>query len=432
MHKEQFQLTPSKSACDRFIPNRTTQVDVLSDVPTDNPSPFNNYKCKSLLGMTPTEYNARRRLSFSTPVEKTQHTSMSLFKRLTGVEGRKKASIVSSSVLDVPGLPDDFYSSLLTWSCIDRFFVATEASESGSYQIASALAENSKNRKVNLFDPVQETPGALAALEDNKVISGWGDGVLRLFHLDHSTRPYLSMACSESKINAITVIDPQTCVTGNNNGNVSLVDFRVFASSIEVSNDRARQITGVAFSGGHYLATGSNNYEVKLWDLRYLKSGAVHTFTMHNAGVKALAFKPGSEQYLISGGGSSCRKLFMLNTHTGTSVSSVDTGSQVSGVHWFNNDPRYICTSHGYGGPVVNLWNVSHQNFELDSELRLPPFANDRALHLAGSSKTNDFAVVTSSQTLRFFKPTGLKSPVAEQQNNTGLPQMLSCGPVIR
>jgi len=453
----EFDLTPitaptrdihSTSMGDRFIPNRSCDsyyelAELNHTTQPLNQTPYANALHKAMFGMSSQEYSARKVLSFYSVSKKPQENNLNLFHSSQPINlkavYREKASIQSSRILDAPGIPLDFYTNLLTWSIADRVFLPVKSATDGKFIIASAIAADVNDRKIVQFEPVAQNPRALAALEDDKVLSGWGDGHLRMYRLDTLTAPYQHLAaCSSTRINAITVTSPQTCVIANHGGEVSFIDFRVphaITLTVKIRSDliNPSHIAGLAYNGSNYLATGDNDSQVKLWDIRHMARGALYTNTTHTAAIKGLAFHPDASNYLVSGGGSACRKLCLWNTKTGHIESSIDTGSQITGVHWFKNDPRYLVTSHGHSGAGVKLWHMPHKEFSLECDLKFSNAQSDRALYLAGSPKTNDFAVVNVKETLRFFKPIGLRgSPRKTPALSPNLPPMLSGGLTIR
>ena len=109
-------------------------------------------------------------------------------------------------------------------------------------------------------------------------------------------------------------------------------------------------ISGMAWSpetNTHFLATGANDNLVHVWDDRNV-SAPIHTFSDHQAAIKAMAFCPWQPRTLATGGGSQDRNIRIWNTSTGNLLNCIDTGSQVSSIIWSSEEYKELASSHGY------------------------------------------------------------------------------------
>ena len=79
------------------------------------------------------------------------------------------------------------------------------------------------------------------------------------------------------------------------------------------------------------LASGGNDNQLCIWGLH--NSSPVMKFSEHTAAVKAIAWSPHQHGLLASGGGTADRCIRFWNTATNQKLQSVDTGSQVRGLH---------------------------------------------------------------------------------------------------
>ena len=68
------------------------------------------------------------------------------------------------------------------------------------------------------------------------------------------------------------------------------------------------------------------------WDGRSPDS-PVHTFSAHQAAVKAISWCPWQPKTLASGGGTNDREIRFWNTATGACINSVDTGKNIGNIH---------------------------------------------------------------------------------------------------
>ena len=94
------------------------------------------------------------------------------------------------------------------------------------------------------------------------------------------------------------------------------------------------KVCGLKWSpDGKYLASGANDNLLNIWpqlqDQMYTASQPLHTFSEHQAAVKALAWCPWQPGVLASGGGTADRCIRIWNINSGSLLSTTDTKSQV-------------------------------------------------------------------------------------------------------
>jgi cell division cycle 20-like protein 1 (cofactor of APC complex) len=65
------------------------------------------------------------------------------------------------------------------------------------------------------------------------------------------------------------------------------------------------------------------------------------------AAVKAVAWSPHQHGLLVSGGGTADRTIKFRNTLTGTTIKTIDAGSQVCNI-MFSKNSNEIVSTHGY------------------------------------------------------------------------------------
>lgn len=425
---EQYRMDHNEQSIDRFIPNRTSDnQDGCSalDWPTKSSfnasSPLAQQLTCSLLDTTPEFIREKRILSFSSPVTyskpETQNNINSFFSQKTvqihPVTKPKQYAIEGLRVFDIPNVLPDFYANVFTWADTHLISIALDDGNGGKI-----FSMNLKDNSIGFSMGIQgQQAYSTAALGPSEIISGWSDGQIRTHALDtHACgTPYTrSVRVNHARILAIAPINATSAICGNYDGVLNYLDFRTpnaITTTFYVNDapSPSDKISGLAYNGQFYLAGGTNSNTVKLWNIRKLTSTAVSTYTAHRAAIKGLAFRPDSDgSYLVSGGGTACRHICLWHIPTDTKKCMMDTFSQVSGVRWFKNDPRYLVTSHGYGDCSVKLWRVTSNKLSLLHSKKLTEQQSDRVLCLAGSPTTNEFAVATEKETLRFFKPHGI------------------------
>ena len=122
--------------------------------------------------------------------------------------------------------------------------------------------------------------------------------------------------------------------SGSRQGDLFLHDVRIAQHLIAKLEGHSQEVCGMAWSpesNSHTLATGANDNLIHIWDDRNLAS-AVHTFSDHQAAIKAVAFCPWQPRTLATGGGTQDRHIRIWNTATGNLLNAIDTESQVSAI----------------------------------------------------------------------------------------------------
>lgn len=110
---------------------------------------------------------------------------------------------------------------------------------------------------------------------------------------------------------------------------------------------------------GKYLASGGNDNTVQVWaaahGMCHSETSALHSFTQHQAAVKALAWCPWKPHVLATGGGTADRHIRLWNINTGVCVNAIDTKSQVCALLWSSNYKELV-SGHGFANNEVAIW----------------------------------------------------------------------------
>ncbi|MCH9756964.1 MAG: WD40 repeat domain-containing protein [Gammaproteobacteria bacterium] len=418
LSKKRF-LSPSSTYPDRFIPRRRNgDLGSPLDYPPKTPkTPLAKHIYEALK-----DPDGDRVLLFSPPKPLTpsfnQTVKAPIDAKFVSSYNRRYAAPLSFSktrVLDAPTMLDDFYSNTMAWSKENNFVISLGSDENAGF---SSTLYNIQNIKASGSDPFSvsqsiTTPGVIHAVmpvNETDVVSGWDDGTLKLHTL--STIPEVSspfireISTGPSIIYSLIQTSPHTFVCGNRNGELIYVDLRTPLGITAQMKQHEQQIIGLAYDGEHIVASGGNENKVKLWDIRHLDNEPVRTNTTHKAAIKALAFQPNSPRYLISGGGTACRRLCYWDTHTDHVMDTHDTSSQISDVLHLTN-PNYLVTSHGFSDASLKLWDVSKRKFSKIAEVST---GKGRTLSIARSPNTDAVATLNSDEAIRFFSVRDMKS----------------------
>eukprot|EP00923_Selenidium_pygospionis_P028330 GHVN01050967.1.p1 GENE.GHVN01050967.1~~GHVN01050967.1.p1 ORF type:complete len:164 (+),score=19.84 GHVN01050967.1:633-1124(+) len=151
--------------------------------------------------------------------------------------------------------------------------------------------------------------------------------------------------------------------SGSRDRSILCHDVRVARSVIKKFEGHKQEVCGLkwSFSPG-LLASGGNDNKLLIWDFASAEATAnlpLHTYSEHQAAVKAIAWSPHSLGVVASGGGTADRRIKMWNTQLGTSVStkSLDTGSQVCNLVW-SKTSNAMASTHGYSLNQIVVWDL--------------------------------------------------------------------------
>ena len=188
---------------------------------------------------------------------------------------------------------------------------------------------------------------------------------------------------------------------GSRSGGLFLHDVRLPEPLVSTLESHVQEICGMAWApetNTHILATGANDNLVLIWDDRNT-SAPVHSFSDHQAAVKAVSFCPWQPRTLATGGGSQDRHIRFWNTSTGNLLNSVDTGSQVSAIVWSSEDYKELASGHGYSHNQVTVWKYPSMGKVADLQGH-----SSRVLSLLKSPDGSMVASAAGDETIRMWK----------------------------
>lgn len=154
-------------------------------------------------------------------------------------------------------------------------------------------------------------------------------------------------------------------VSGSKDKTIKIFDLRQpFLIPITDFCGHMQEICGLKMSpNGNQLASGGNDNQLNLWDIRQMRPLAV--LGTHEAAVKAIAWHPKHAGVLSSGAGTADRKIRTFNTNRLEQVSETDTGSQVCNLV-YDPDGEFLISTHGYSLNQMILWDIKEEMKKAD------------------------------------------------------------------
>lgn len=293
--------------------------------------------------------------------------------------------------LDAPGLIDDYYLNLLSWS--------------SSNQLAVALST-----RVYLWDPVSggiqqlmETRGSddyvssLSFSSDGAFLAvGSSDSLVTIY--DVAALREVRVLRSHSARVAALAWNSHMLSSGSRDATICNHDVRIAEARVATLARHSQEVCGLQWSpDGTQLASGSNDNLCCVWNAAE-SSEPQHVFEAHQAAVKALAWSPHQGSLLASGGGTADRSIRFWNTSLGTCLTTVDTKSQVCAMQW-SKIRNELISSHGFSQHQLVVWKYPSMSkvIELTGHTA-------RVLHLAQSPDGSTVVSAAADETLRFWR----------------------------
>ncbi|KAI9592020.1 WD40-repeat-containing domain protein [Syncephalis fuscata] len=278
---------------------------------------------------------------------------------------RRRIATTAERKLDAPGIIDDYYLNLLDWSQHDILAVALD-------------------RVVYLWNSANGTVEELFEASEGDSIASTGKRMRTM--RGHRTR-VTSMAWNS-----------HTLSSGCRDGSIWQHDVRIAQHKMAELLGHTSDVCGLAWHyGGEMLASGGNDNIVNLWDAR---SSAAPRYTKanHTAAVKALSWCPWQPNLLATGGGSNDRCINIWNSNNGALLSTLNTGSQVSGLFWSPHDKELLST-HGHPDNQLTIWNYPSMARVIDI-----PAHETRVLYSALSPDGQMLATAAADETLKIWR----------------------------
>lgn len=303
----------------------------------------------------------------------------------------KKIPSCPEKVLDAPGLVDDFYLNLISWSDDNILAIALDS---------SVYCWNANTGSVDLVAECGSIVTSIRWSPDDYYLSiGLDNGSIEIWDIEANSK-LRTMNCSDSRI-AVQDWNDHILTSGSRMGQILNNDVRVSDHITSRLEYHTAEVCGLEWRlDGLQLASGGNDNVVNIWDCR--NSVPVFTKTAHNAAVKAISWCPKQLSLLATGGGSACKKIHFWNSNTGCRINTIETDSQVSSLQWgySNGIGKEIVSTHGFPNNQISVYSYP----SLQKTGVIVDAHESRILNSQLSPNGTILATIAADENLKFWK----------------------------
>lgn len=293
-------------------------------------------------------------------------------------------------ILDVPGLIDDFYLTLLAWSLDNVVAVALESAVYLGNMTTDVVTCLCKVHESNYISSLEWVTSRFLAV-------GVSYGKIRVY--DILTKDCVrNMVCHTKRVSSMHWCDTHQLASGGRDGVMMQHDLRARQHIVSKVQAHSHEACQVSWSpDGKMLASGGNDDVVRIWDVTKWASPRF-TFSEHKAAVKAIAWNPHDHSMIVTGGGATDKSIKFWNARVGITKKSVNTSAQVCSLLW-NPHEQELLSGHGYGGNELCLWAFP----SLACVQHFPLRADVRPLNMSLCPDGAQVCVANSDETLKFW-----------------------------
>ncbi|CEF62665.1 Fizzy/cell division cycle 20 related 1 [Strongyloides ratti] len=287
------------------------------------------------------EYKANIVTSYPCPF-----SQASLYLLTQNVSKKPKIPSESYRTLDAPDLIDDFYSNLIDWSSKNIIAVCLK----NRLFLYDALT----SEVTQLCDATEDIASVKFSPSGELIAFGTRTGEIKVWDLEKKVELF-SNDNEFGRIGNLAWGSRGILSLATKSGYIINLDQRNYNNVIHRWKNHKYEVCGIQWnSSGDLLASGGNDNIVNIWNVR--KNSSMDTYNEHTAAVKALSWSHHNNAILATGGGTSCKTIYIRDTNTGSSIKSVKTNSQICTLLWSKNTFQLV-TTHGYQEHAVIVWD---------------------------------------------------------------------------
>ncbi|KAK9471223.1 WD40-repeat-containing domain protein [Dipodascopsis tothii] len=340
----------------------------------------------------------------------------------------KQSPFAPFRVLDAPGLRDDFYTNLLSWSPTTNDLAVGLGPEVYIWQEATGAV---------LLPEWSTSPVACVSFspDGRTLVIGRMDGAITCWTVTahHAKAEYfhtVGLCCISWRPPAALPVSPYPSSTSSTQQGTpaynefyvgdevgEILQFKLLSDEIVLAinepqlklvnriRGHSQQICGIAFNPtGMQMAVGANDNTCTVWDMEDRGPMSTPRYRWdHRAAVKALAYCPWSHALLATGGGSNDRTIRFWHTNSGALVKSINVNAQVTSLIWSRSTKEIVAT-FGYANPEHPIRMTIFSFPECRPISQVPWLEEIRCLYAVQSPGGGKVCAAASDETVRFYE----------------------------
>ncbi|KAI5950611.1 hypothetical protein CANMA_005271 [Candida margitis] len=329
-----------------------------------------------------------------------------IINRSTTIRQKTKVkSIMASDILQAPGLRNDYYSNLISWSPKTNRVIVGLGSRMYLWGADSHVVQiNYENDDLITAVSCSQQFWILVATANGKILlidqREDVNGVVGEFNVPENKCIFCFTWFNDS----------EHFLSGDDSGEVYIMQikqsFNLELEIVKTFRAHQQQICGkhgIALnSSNDEIAVGANDNCCSLWSLPDFQSPYLKFVLPHKAAIKALSFCPWTTSLLATGGGSKDRKIRFWHTTSGTLLKEFYTDGQITSLIWSKYKKEIVAT-FGFGGSTKsNLMRV-YSYPEMIPVLEVNATSNLRILSATTSPDFCSVCVATNDSTIRIY-----------------------------
>ena len=332
-------------------------------------------------------------------MKKRTHYSYQQEQKIPDLIKLRKINTNPERILDAPGFQDDFYLNLLSWSKKNVLAIALDT---------ALYLWNATTGDVSLLTDFENTTICSVTWSDDDchISIGKEDGNTEIWDVETMSLIRTMRSGLGVRIGSLSWLDT-LIATGSRSGEIQINDVRIKQHIVSTWAEHTGEVCGLSYkSDGLQLASGGNDNTVMIWDTR--TSLPQFSKKTHSAAVKALSWCPYSPNILASGGGQTDKHIHFWNSITGARVGSINTGSQVSSLHWGQS---HTSTNGGMMNKEIVATGGNPENaisvYNYETKFKVAEVVHAHEARICCSQLSPDgttLATVGGDENLKFYK----------------------------
>ncbi|EOR00337.1 hypothetical protein E3P89_00892 [Wallemia ichthyophaga] len=377
-HDSPILMTP-RSKVLQFMPSSSSAVAAL-----------NSSRPSNIVTLDSVAHDCYNQLPIKGNTERILKRNRSLSRRIPKVPWK---------VLDAPGMVDDQYTNLLSWSSHNMLAVALGA------RVFIWIAHSSQ--VFTLSDPSSYTHDVVVTslqwIEGGTLLAvGRYDGLVQIWDASTTTRLVRTLRGHDMRVGTLAWASHMTLASGSRDRSMLVRDLRTPTQSCIKRHNG--EITSLTYDPAtNMLASGGNDNKLYLWDTRS-QDRFLNRYYDHEAAVTALAFNPHHRGILASGGGTNDRRIVFRDILKSDRkpVGDWDTGSQVCNL-WFSQNTQELLSTSGYSS-IAPMNQLCIWKYPSMSQVTAIGGHICRPIHMGVSADRTTVATGSADETIRIWK----------------------------